>query len=296
MTEPLAIPFSPGTYNFSMSVDRFGSEVDVRVAISNSVTSFNIATPAYTESNPSRVTFAFDRVGILSGSALDADQVRFSGIDVATSTLVVPTLQVRPDGNVRILNTFNQSFAITGYEIASAAGSLNSSWSGAGPGWFTAGGSSSQVVAQVSLSTVSIGNGQSVYLGNAYTPAATQDLKFRFTTLEGEVVRGLVQYVSFPDAVPGDFDADGDVDGADFVAWQTNFPKTSGAVLGQGDADADGDVDGADFVVWQTHFPTAPAPGSVTVPEPAAFLLALFALTLPTIRSLTRRAREGEYA
>src|SRR5262249_8693414 len=71
--------------------------------------------------------------------------------------------------------------------------------------------------------------------------------------------------------VPGDFDSDGDVDGADFVAWQTNFPLESGATLAMGDADSDGDVDGADFVVWQTHFPTSPGPAAV--PEPAAGLL-----------------------
>jgi glucose/arabinose dehydrogenase len=76
---------------------------------------------------------------------------------------------------------------------------------------------------------------------------------------------------------PGDFDADGDVDGADFVAWQTNFPKASGATLAQGDADGDGDVDGADFVVWQTNFPFTPAPASAPVPEPNAMLLTLIA-------------------
>jgi hypothetical protein len=74
---------------------------------------------------------------------------------------------------------------------------------------------------------------------------------------------------------PGDFDGDGDVDGADFVAWQTNFPKTSGATPAQGDADGDGDVDGADFVVWQTNFPFSPGPGTSPVPEPATWLLAL---------------------
>src|SRR5262249_16207911 len=46
----------------------------------------------------------------------------------------------------------------------------------------------------------------------------------------------------------GDFDGDGDVDGADFVAWQTHFPTASGATRADGDADGDGDVDGADFV------------------------------------------------
>jgi hypothetical protein len=71
--------------------------------------------------------------------------------------------------------------------------------------------------------------------------------------------------------VTGDFDLDGDVDGADFVAWQSNFPKASGATLAQGDADGDFDVDGADFVVWQTNFPTTPA---IPVPEPSVFWFA----------------------
>jgi autotransporter-associated beta strand protein len=74
-------------------------------------------------------------------------------------------------------------------------------------------------------------------------------------------------------AHPGDFDSDGDVDGADFVAWQTNFPTATGATLAQGDADGDGDVDGADFVVWQTNFPFTPGPGASPVPEPQSWLL-----------------------
>jgi autotransporter-associated beta strand protein len=74
--------------------------------------------------------------------------------------------------------------------------------------------------------------------------------------------------------VPGDFDADGDVDGADFVAWQTHFPTATGATLADGDADGDDDVDGADFVVWQTNFPFTPGPGASPIPEPANFILA----------------------
>jgi T5SS/PEP-CTERM-associated repeat protein len=81
-----------------------------------------------------------------------------------------------------------------------------------------------------------------------------------------------------PAFIPGDFDSDGDVDGADFVAWQTNFPTATGATLAQGDADGDGDVDGADFVVWQTNFPFTPGPGAVPVPEPAGWSLMLLAL------------------
>jgi hypothetical protein len=79
------------------------------------------------------------------------------------------------------------------------------------------------------------------------------------------------------DPLPGDFDGDGDVDGADFVAWQTNFPKASGATLAQGDADGDGDVDGADFVIWQTNFPATLGTGSTLVCEPTSIPLAAFA-------------------
>lgn len=71
---------------------------------------------------------------------------------------------------------------------------------------------------------------------------------------------------------PGDFDSDGDVDGADFVVWQTNFPG-SGKTLATGDADGDGDCDGADFVVWQTNFPFTPGPGASPVPEPSSVIL-----------------------
>jgi hypothetical protein len=92
----------------------------------------------------------------------------------------------------------------------------------------------------------------------------------------------------------GDFDLDGDVDGADFVAWQSNFPKATGATWAQGDADRDGDVDGADFVIWQTNFPLSPAPSAAPVPEPDAAWLAMIALplllSLPTLAWRTRRS------
>jgi hypothetical protein len=94
---------------------------------------------------------------------------------------------------------------------------------------------------------------------------------------------------TFPSpAVPGDFDGDNDVDGADFVAWQTNFPKQTGGTLETGDADNDGDVDGADFVVWQTNFPYPS--GAAVVPEPSAFLLAAIAGMIGFFHS-SRRAR-----
>jgi hypothetical protein len=94
---------------------------------------------------------------------------------------------------------------------------------------------------------------------------------------------------NFLPTLPGDFDFDADVDGADFVIWQTNFPKASGATFGTGDADGDGDVDGADFVVWQTNFPRSPAPGISPVSEPTSCILALAGFAIGIFAS--RRSR-----
>jgi hypothetical protein len=72
-------------------------------------------------------------------------------------------------------------------------------------------------------------------------------------------------------AVTGDFDGDGDVDGADFIVWQTHYPSGSGGTTATGDANGDGAIDGADFALWQNAFPTSP--GSVAaVPEPSTLV------------------------
>jgi hypothetical protein len=89
--------------------------------------------------------------------------------------------------------------------------------------------------------------------------------------------------------VAGDYDSDGDVDGADFVAWQSNFPTAGGATLAQGDGDSDGDVDGADFVIWQTGFLSLPVIGPA-VPEPCAGSLGAFAVAAIGVVLHRRRA------
>lgn len=96
-----------------------------------------------------------------------------------------------------------------------------------------------------------------------------EDAEFFRTTLAGVVI----EYDSLVPTLAGDFDNDGDVDGADFVAWQTNFPKATNATRAEGDADGDLDVDGADFAAWQEGFPAAS--GTSPVPEPTVMVLLL---------------------
>ena len=75
-----------------------------------------------------------------------------------------------------------------------------------------------------------------------------------------------------PTPLLGDADGDGDVDGDDLIAVQTNF----GSVMPPpGDADNDGDVDGDDLIAVQTNFGNTQAPSATAaaVPEPSTIAL-----------------------
>jgi len=87
--------------------------------------------------------------------------------------------------------------------------------------------------------------------------------------------------------LPGDFDRDGDVDGADLAQWQGDF-----ALNGDSDADLDFDSEGADFLAWQRNLGTdlTPAtPAAAAVPEPACAALA--AIGLIACATISRRCR-----
>lgn len=79
------------------------------------------------------------------------------------------------------------------------------------------------------------------------------------------------------EAIPGDFDGDGDVGQLDLNLWQGAF----GTVGNGGDADGDNDADGADFLIWQRH--ATPVPPLEPLPEPSAGAL----LALPLVCSLS---------
>jgi hypothetical protein len=277
MSEPNGNFFDAGTYAFNMTVQRFGDESLVKVAISNSVTGFAIETPFYSESNPSRHTFAFDRVGFLSGSALNADQIRFSNIYVTTGDIQAPTLKVYSSGLVFITNPFNQTFELTHYEIASAGGGLCSGgWMSlddqenddpVGVGWEEAGGSGPKVLAEVNLlSTESLASGESLRLGQAFNPAFAKDLTFQYTVGE-EVLRGPVKY-----ALTGDYNDDGTVDAADYVVWRRTIGQN--VAFGSGaDGDGNGVIAAGDYAAWRSGFASMqlPAPAAAQgVPEPAS--------------------------
>ena len=87
------------------------------------------------------------------------------------------------------------------------------------------------------------------------------------------IINYTTDMVSADDA---DFDADGDVDGDDFLAWQRNVGTATGATLAMGDSDADHAVDADDLTAWKTQFGQTGlgVSASSAVPEPTAAVLA----------------------
>ena len=86
----------------------------------------------------------------------------------------------------------------------------------------------------------------------------------------------------------GDYDRDGDTDGADFLLWQRQFGTTANPHGSGADGNGDGTVDNADLEIWQQNYGEGAEPlSALGIPEPSTFALFILAGSL----MLRRRAK-----
>jgi hypothetical protein len=106
-----------------------------------------------------------------------------------------------------------------------------------------------------------------------YTPAYRTSVLNALTTATDHLP--VVADYSFASVIiPGDYDHNGLVDGADYNLWQSSFGSTTSL---SADGNGNGVVDAADYSIWRDDFGksiSGPGAGaSAAVPEPSAALL-----------------------
>jgi hypothetical protein len=97
-------------------------------------------------------------------------------------------------------------------------------------------------------------------------------LRYRLPT--GQILDGAISYIGVaPAGVPGDYNDNGIVDGADYVLWRNGGPL-------QNEVDTPGSVNAADYTAWRARFGNTSGSGTglggaVGVPEPSTITLGL---------------------
>ncbi|RIK78455.1 MAG: hypothetical protein DCC67_11550 [Planctomycetota bacterium] len=196
--------------------------------------------------------------------------------------------------------------AIDGYTIASASGKLltgDAAWNSLQdqglPAWDQADNSNANRITEFKTagSTAMPGGGTVLDLGApvniASGPLSLSDFSFQFSLSTGGTRTGLVKFGAIPtpgggDA--GDYDDDGDVDGADFLRWQRTLGSAASPPGAGADGNNNGTIDAGDLAVWRTNFGAATAAGGAAieaVPEPSA--LAVVASGLMAVVALRPR-------
>jgi hypothetical protein len=126
--------------------------------------------------------------------------------------------------------------------------------------------------------------------GDMAIKALLDQASAKLAALEVNDARAILDQV----APQGDFDGDGDVDGADLLKWQQQlglvglYPENSLAA----DANADGVVNAEDLSLWQDNVATASA-STAAIPEPASATILVIVALVARLYPMTSSAQTG---
>jgi hypothetical protein len=102
---------------------------------------------------------------------------------------------------------------------------------------------------------------------------------------------GTIYELTATDYLPGDYNADGTVDAADYTVWRDNLGKTVTTPGSGADGDGNGTVGPEDYTVWLNNFGRTvhTASRGAAVPEPASLALLFQLIAIGSIMRLVGR-------
>lgn len=185
-------------------------------------------------------------------------------------------------GNARIVGIDDPAVDVDGIDIVSDLGALRvdrfSSLGGQGldvvdgpadadstpgnsPGerWEVVDGSPNRLIEGFLFGHTTFGAGDSVSLGRLYDTTLGEDptLRFSYSTTDGRVRFGSVRYLT---GLPGDFNADGVVDAADYTVYRDGLGVA---------------YEPSDLAVWRANYGRSATSTTQSVPEPTAWCAGL---------------------
>ena len=229
--------YTVGSFNDS-GVGRYATTIDF---------SANAATDQHGDTTANATSLSLDADGntaLRENLETNNDRDTFSFVVTETGTVRISATQVSADNNLQV---------DTRIELWDAAGT---------------------VIDENDDIDFNAGNSNS-YLETSLSPGTYYASVFSFNgASDGEYVVAVDTTKTAVVVEPtADFDSDGDVDGADFLSWQTGFGTQTGATLSGGDSNQDGDVDGEDFDIFAaTYGSVALASASQDIPGQASIV------------------------
>ncbi|WP_442483262.1 PEP-CTERM sorting domain-containing protein [Aeoliella sp. SH292] len=264
-------------------------------------------------------------VTITQSPTSDPGRAALSGVIIRNLDAVIfdpfPVMSIdRITGEATLTNNTGATIQFAGLGLLSDDGNLNpSGWDSISANYDQGGSvspdewivlsSTPNALDEATLGAGSLSQGQSISLGNVWTPYPREGSQFRFEYLDaitGETVTGLTVFEG-NNGLPltaGDFDASGVVDALDWPTVRDNYgTDLTGSTLGEayalGDINGDLAVNVFDLRAFKTAYEAAQGAGSFAlltnaVPEPST--LVVMGLAVPAALLIMRRRRVAKIA
>ncbi|MEN1680072.1 MAG: DUF5010 domain-containing protein [Planctomycetota bacterium] len=307
----------PTVYAFNYDPSKPASEITLASSLNDYSQVFNLSDSVtdrdFSNNDPLTLGKAFDTITRLFNGNVGEVKVYDAALSSAAFQAELDALTTKwtasPDGRLDLIidrgtglaalfSPGGENIPLAGLRLTSDSGSLDpTDWLSITENYDADSGSSSvdgddswlelkrtgSELSEATLGTSVVTPGQAVNLGRVFRLDGAHDIAADYADPETLTTRDvLVRYVGAPPLglLPGDYNADGSVDSADFTVWRDAFDGGGGLfneVVSQGRATIE------DYEVWAANFGATSGSSAAGVPEPAAAGLAGLAVAMAAL-------------